>query len=141
MKEAMQLHRANPACASCHSKMDPIGFAMETFDATGRYRTEENGRPIDNSSNLPDGTPVTGIDGVRQLILKSPDLFVEAMTGKLLMYALGRNVQYYDEPAIRAIARDAARANNTFAAQVLGVASSLPFQNRLVPTRVPEKRE
>ncbi len=141
MKEAMQLHRANPACASCHSKMDPIGFAMETFDATGRYRTEENGRPIDNSSNLPDGTPVTGIDGVRQLILKNPDLFVEAMTGKLLMYALGRNVQYYDEPAIRAIARDAARANNTFAAQVLGVASSLPFQNRLVPTRPQEKRE
>lgn len=141
MKEAMQLHRANPACASCHAKMDPIGFAMETFDATGRYRTEENGRPIDNSSNLPDGAIITGIDGVRQLVLKNPDLFVEAMTGKLLMYALGRNVQYYDEPTIRAIARDAARANNTFAAQVLGVASSLPFQNRLVPTRAQEKRE
>jgi mono/diheme cytochrome c family protein len=141
MKEAMQLHRANPTCASCHSKMDPIGFAMETFDAVGRYRTEENGHPIDNSSNLPDGTPVTGIDGVRQLVLKNPELFVEAMAGKLLMYALGRNVQYYDEPAIRAIARDAARANNTFAAQVLGVASSLPFQNRLVPNRPPEKRE
>jgi hypothetical protein len=141
MKEAMQLHRANPTCASCHSKMDPIGFAMETFDAVGRYRTEENGHPIDNSSNLPDVTPVTGIDGVRQLVLKNPELFVEAMAGKLLMYALGRNVQYYDEPAIRAIARDAARANNTFAAQVLGVASSLPFQNRLVPNRPPEKRE
>jgi mono/diheme cytochrome c family protein len=141
MKEAMQLHRANPTCASCHAKMDPIGFALETFDATGRYRTEENGRPIDNASNLPDGTLVKGIDGVRQLILKSPDMFVEAMTNKLLMYGLGRNVQYYDEPAIRAIARDAARANNTFAAQVLGVASSLPFQNRLVPTRTPEKRE
>ncbi|MEO5922784.1 MAG: DUF1592 domain-containing protein [Bryobacteraceae bacterium] len=141
IKEAMQLHRANPACASCHAKMDPIGFAMETFDATGRYRTEENGRPIDNASNLPDGTPVKGIDGVRQLVLKNPDLFVEAMSGKLLMYALGRNVQYYDEPAIRAIGRDAARANNTFAAQVLGVASSLPFQNRMVPARPQQKRE
>jgi hypothetical protein len=109
MKEAMQLHRANPTCASCHAKMDPIGFALETFDATGRYRTEENGRPIDNASNLPDGTPVKGIDGVRQLILKSPDMFVEAMINKLLMYGLGRNVQFYDEPVIRVIARDAAK--------------------------------
>ncbi len=141
MKEAMQLHRANPACASCHAKMDPIGFAMETFDAIGRYRTEENGRPIDNSSTLPDGTPVVGIEGVRQLILKSPDLFVEAMTTKLLMYGLGRNVQYYDEPAIRTIARNTAKANNTFAALVMGVASSLPFQNRMVPVRVQEKRQ
>jgi hypothetical protein len=121
--------------------MDPIGFAMETFDAIGRYRTEENGRPIDNSSTLPDGTPVTGIDGVRQLILKSPDLFVEAMTSKLLMYALGRNVQYYDDPAIRVIARNAAKSNNTFASLVLGVSSSLPFQNRMVPARTETKRQ
>ena len=140
MKEAMQLHRANPACASCHAKMDPIGFAMETFDAIGRYRTEENGRPIDNSSNLPDGTPITGIEGVRQLILKSPDLFVEAMSNKLLMYALGRNVQYYDDPAIRTIARNAAKSNYTFASLVSGVATSLPFQNRMVPVSEQEKR-
>jgi hypothetical protein len=141
MKEAMQLHRANPTCASCHAKMDPIGFALETFDAIGRYRTEENGRPIDNSSNLPDGTPVTGIDGVRQLILKSPDMFVEAMCSKLLMYGLGRNVQYYDDPVIRAIARDATQAGKTFSAMVLGVASSLPFQNRMVPNRAAEKKQ
>ena len=141
MKEAMQLHRANPVCASCHAKMDPIGFAMETFDAIGRYRTEENGRPIDNSANLPDGTPITGIEGVRQLILKSPDLFVEAMTNKLLMYALGRNVQYYDDPAIRTIARSAAKSNNTFASLVSGVATSLPFQNRMVPVSEPDKRK
>ncbi len=137
----MQLHRANPVCASCHAKMDPIGFALETFDAIGRYRTEENGKPIDNSSNLPDGTPIKGIEGVRQLILKNPDLFVEAMTNKLLMYALGRNVQYYDEPAIRKIARDAAKANNTFASLVLGVSSSLPFQNRMVSVRTEVKKQ
>ena len=114
---------------------------METFDAIGRYRAEENGRPIDNSSNLPDGTPVSGIDGVRQLILKSPDMFVEAMTSKLLMYALGRNVQYYDDPVIRAIARDAAKGNTNFASLVLGVASSVPFQNRMVPVPAQEKRQ
>ena len=130
MKEAMQLHRANPACASCHAKMDPIGFAMENFDAVGRWRDEVNGKPLDVSSSLPDGTLVEGIEGVRQLVLRDPALFVEAMTSKLMMYALGRNVQYYDQPAIRRIARDAARENYTFAALVAGVASSVPFQSR-----------
>ena len=104
---------------------------------SGRYRTEENGKPLDISSTLPDGTPVVGIDGVRGLVLKNPDMFVEAMVSKLLMYGLGRNVQYYDQPAIRQIQRDAAKAGNTFAAQVLGVASSMPFQNRM--TRVAGK--
>ncbi len=131
MKEAMQLHRANPACASCHAKMDPIGFAMESFDAVGRWRAEENGKPLDVSSSLPDGTKVDGMEGVRQLVLRNPELFVEAMTGKLMMYALGRNVQYYDQPAIRAIARQSARDNYTFASQVLGVVSSMPFQSRM----------
>jgi hypothetical protein len=131
MKEAMQTHRASPACASCHAKMDPIGFALENFDAIGRWRTEENGGPIDVASTLPNGAKVEGVEGVRQLILSDPELFVEAMTGKLLMYALGRNVQYYDQPAIRAIARDSARQNYTFASQVLGVVTSAPFQSRV----------
>ena len=78
MKEAMQLHRASPACASCHAKMDPIGFALENFDALGRWRAEENGRPIDVSSALPDGTTVDGVEGVRRLVLRDPALFVEA---------------------------------------------------------------
>jgi len=132
MKEAMQVHRANPACAGCHAKMDPIGFALENFDAIGRWRVEQNGSPIDASSALPDGTTVEGVDGVRQLVLRSPDMFVEAMTGKLLMYALGRNVQYYDGPAIRAIARESAGQNYTFASQVMGVVESVPFQSRIV---------
>jgi hypothetical protein len=131
MKEAMQLHRANPACASCHARMDPIGFALENFDALGRWRAEENGRPLDVSSTLPDGTTVEGIEGVRRLVLRDPALFVEAMTGKLLMYALGRNIQYYDQPTIRVIARESARQNYTFDSMLFGVASSVPFQSRM----------
>jgi mono/diheme cytochrome c family protein len=133
MKEAMQQHRANPACASCHAKMDPIGFALENFDALGRWRAEENGRPLDVSSALPDGTMVEGIEGVRRLVLRDPALFVEAMTGKLLMYALGRNTQYYDQPTIRVIARDSSRQNYTFDSLVLGVVSSVSFQSRMAP--------
>lgn len=132
MREAMVRHRANPACASCHARMDPIGFAMENFDAVGRWRADDAGKPIDVASTLLDGTRVEGMAGVKQLLLKNPDQFVEAMTSKLLMFALGRNVQYYDGPAIRQIARDSAGRNLTFASQVLGVVSSVPFQNRIV---------
>ena len=131
MKEAMQLHRANPACAGCHATMDPIGFALEHFDALGRYRAEENGRPLEVTSALPDGTVVDGVEGVRQLVLRDPALFVEALTGKLLMYALTRNVQHYDQPTIRVIARESSRQNHTFASLVLGVVNSIPFQSRM----------
>jgi len=133
MKEAMQLHRASPACAGCHAKMDPIGFALENFDAIGRWRGEENGRPLDVSSALPDGTPVDGVEGVRRLVLSDSALFVEAMTGKLLMYALRRNIQHYDQPSIRAIARESARQNYTFDSLVLGVVRGVPFQSRMAP--------
>ena len=131
MKEAMQAHRANPACAGCHAKMDPIGFALENFDALGRWRAEENGRPLEVTSALPDGTIVDGVEGVRQLVLRDPALFVEAMTSKLLMYALSRNIQHYDQPTIRVIARESARENYTFASLVLGVVNSVPFQSRM----------
>jgi mono/diheme cytochrome c family protein len=131
MKEAMQAHRANPACAGCHAKMDPIGFALENFDALGRWRAEENGRRLEVSSALPDGTIVDGVEGVRQLVLRDPALFVEGMTSKLLMYALSRNVQHYDQPTIRAIAWESARENYTFASLVLGVVNSVPFQSRM----------
>ena len=132
MRDAMVRHRANPACASCHARMDPIGFAMENFDALGRWRPDDAGKPIDVVSTLLDGTRVEGVAGVKQMLLKNPEQFVEAMTSKLLMFALGRNVQYYDGPAIRQIARDSAGRNLTFASQVLGVVSSVPFQNRIV---------
>ncbi len=131
MKDAMQRHRASPACAGCHAKMDPIGFALENFDALGRWRAEENGHPLEVTSALPDGTIVAGVEGVRQLVLRDPALFVEAITGKLLMYALTRNIQHYDQPTIRVIARDSARQNYTFASLVLGVVNSVPFQSRM----------
>jgi hypothetical protein len=138
MREAMQQHRADPACAGCHAKMDPIGFALENFDAVGRWRDDDGGKPIDVVSSLPDGTRLDGVEGVRRLVLRDPGLFVESMTSKLLMYAVGRNVQYYDGPAIRAIARESAKHNYTFASLVQGVVESDQFQMRV--KRVSEKR-
>jgi hypothetical protein len=111
--------------------MDPIGFALENFDALGRWRADENGRPIEVSSALPDGTTVDGVEGVRRLVLRDAALFVEAMTGRLLMYALGRNVQHFDQPTIRVIARESSRQNYTFASLVYGVVNSVPFQSRM----------
>lgn len=141
MREAMVQHRKNPACASCHARMDPIGFALENFDAVGRWRDEDGGKPIDVVSKLPDGTVVNGVEGVRQLVLRNPDLFVEAMTSKLLMYALGRNVQYYDGPAIRAIVQESVKQNYTFASLVLGVVNSEAFQTRTTSNSDARTRE
>ena len=135
MREAMLQHRANPACAGCHAKMDPIGFALENFDAVGRWRDQDGGRPIDVVSTLPDGTRLDGVDGVRQLVLRDPALFVEAMTSKLLMYAVGRNVQFYDQPGIRAIAGDSQKRNYTFASLVEGVVASDQFRMRVKRAR------
>jgi hypothetical protein len=130
MRDAMVRHRADPVCASCHAKMDPIGFALENFDAVGRWRDDDAGKPIDVTSELPDGSLVSGPEGVRSLLLERPELFVTAVTEKLMMYALGRNVQYYDAPAIRGIVRDAADRNYEFSALVEGIVSSVPFQMR-----------
>ena len=138
MKEAMQRHRASPACAGCHAKMDPIGFALENFDAIGRWRGEQNGRPLDVSSALPDGTTLTASRACAASCCSDPALFVEAMTGKLLMYALRRNIQHYDQPAIRVIARESARQNYTFGSLVLGVVSGVPFQSRTAQKRAPQ---
>ena len=130
MREAMIRHRANPACAGCHAKMDPIGFALEHFDAVGRWRDEDAGGPIEAKSELLDGTIVDGPEGVRALLTARPELFVAALTEKLMMYALGRNVQYYDAPAVRAVVRAAAERNYEFSAIVEGVVASVPFQMR-----------
>ncbi|HEY7672612.1 MAG TPA: DUF1592 domain-containing protein [Gammaproteobacteria bacterium] len=130
MRDAMVRHRADPACAGCHAKMDPIGFALEHFDAVGRFRSDDDGKPIDAASALPDGRVVDGLAGVQALLLAKPELFVSALTEKLMMYALGRNVQYYDAPAIRAVVRAAAAKNYEFSAIVEGIAASVPFQMR-----------
>ena len=129
MREAMVKHRANPVCASCHAQMDPIGFAMENFDAVGKWRDSDAGAPIDTSSVLPNGNRIDGLAGLKQALAK-PEQFASAVTEKLLMYALGRNLQYYDVPPVRAIVRDAARDNYRFSAIVMGIVKSAPFEMR-----------
>jgi mono/diheme cytochrome c family protein len=130
MREAMVQHRANPACAGCHARMDPIGFAMENFDAVGKWRDKDSGNRIDASGVFPDGTKFDGMAGLKQALLAHPEQFVTTVTEKLLMYGIGRNLQYYDAPAVRAIVREGARSRYTFASLVLGVVKSAPFQMR-----------
>jgi mono/diheme cytochrome c family protein len=131
MREAMEVHRANPACASCHSQMDPLGFALENFDAIGRWRDRgESNLPIDASGLLPNGTRFDGPSGLRAELVKSPKQFMTTMTDKLFTYALGRGVESFDAPTIRAIVRDAERDEYRFASVVSGIVNSMPFQMR-----------
>jgi hypothetical protein len=131
MRDRMVQHRANPACASCHSMMDPAGFALENFDAVGRQRSlGESSTPIDASGELPDGRRFTGAAGLRNALLTEPEAFVTRLTEKLLIYALGRGLEYYDAPAVRAIVRDARSSDYRMSALVLGIVKSLPFQMR-----------
>ena len=132
MRERMAAHRASPTCASCHALMDPIGLSLEHFDGVGRFRTlSESGQPIDATGALPDGSKFQGAAGLRQVLLSKPDLFATTIAEKLLTYALGRGVEYYDQPAVRAIAREAARRDYRFASGlILGVVKSAPFQMR-----------
>jgi hypothetical protein len=131
MREAMEQHRANPVCASCHAQMDPLGFALENFDAIGRWRDRgESNLPIDASGLLPNGVRFDGPAGLRAELVKSPELFMTTVTEKLLTYALGRGVEHFDAPTIRAIVRDAARDDYRFASVVVGIVNSTPFQMR-----------
>ncbi|HXI26946.1 MAG TPA: DUF1592 domain-containing protein, partial [Vicinamibacterales bacterium] len=130
-REQMQAHRTNAVCAACHARMDPIGFALENYDGVGRWRGEDAGAPIDASGTLPDGTTFDGPAGLSRLLqTRYRDDFVRTATEKLLTYALGRGVDYYDYPAVRAIARDAARDNYRISSWVLAVVKSVPFQMR-----------
>jgi mono/diheme cytochrome c family protein len=131
LREAMTAHRANPSCATCHARMDPIGFAMENFDGIGKWRDLDAERPIDTSGVFPDGTAFNGIAGLKQVLLRQSDQFVDTVAERLLMYAVGRNLQYYDRPAVRAILHDAKASNYTFASLVEGVVKSRPFQMRV----------
>jgi len=130
MREALARHRADPACAGCHYEMDAIGFALENFDATGRWREMDAGSSIDAASELPDGTAVAGVEGLRAFLVKNPERFARAFTEKLLMYAVGRNIQHYDAPAIRGIIRAAEDDGYSFASIVNGIVQSVPFQMR-----------
>jgi mono/diheme cytochrome c family protein len=133
MRELMTEHRANPACAGCHKVMDPIGFAMERFDAVGAARTHESGLPIDTSGDLADGTRIDGVVALRQALLSRPQIFVSTLTEKMLTYALGRGIDYHDMPTGRRIVREAAADDYRFSSIVLGITRSVPFQMRTKP--------
>lgn len=133
MRQRMDEHRTNAACASCHKMFDPIGFALEAFDAVGRYRTAEFGRPLDLSGQFVDGTQFSGPAELRQVLLRYSPQFVRVVTEKLLTYALGRRIDYYDMPTIRAIVHKAEPDNNRFSALVLGIVQSAPFQMNVKP--------
>jgi hypothetical protein len=134
MRERLAKHRSVPSCASCHNLMDPLGFALENFNAVGVWRTiDDTGAAIDAAGTLPDGTPFADIAEFRTALLNS-DLFVMTLTEKLLTYGLGRGVEAYDQPAVRAIVRGAADSDYRFSALILGVVQSAPFQMRRAGT-------
>ncbi|MDE0262921.1 MAG: DUF1592 domain-containing protein [Bryobacterales bacterium] len=130
VRERLAEHRANPACASCHNPMDPLGFALENYDAVGRWRTDDGGEPIDPSGELADGTRVADVADLERALLGRPELFASALAEKLLTFALGRGVEHHDAPAIRQIVRTARDDNFRFSSLILGIASSTPFQMR-----------
>jgi hypothetical protein len=130
MRERMAQHRINPACSGCHNIMDPIGFAMENYDATGRWRTHESGKPVDSAGALPDGSKFDGVAGLQRALLAHPDVFVNTMTEKLMTFALGRGVEYYDAPAVRKIVHGTRAQDYKFSSLILGVVNSTPFQMR-----------
>ncbi len=127
LRERMELHRKNPACASCHQRMDPLGFALENFDAVGKWRVEADGAPVDPEALLPDGSRFAGMSGLRTFLTNNKEDFVRTLSGKLLAYAVGRGVEHYDQPAIRKIARDAAQHEYRWSSVVLGIVNSVPF--------------
>ena len=131
MRDRIAQHRANPVCASCHATMDPLGLSLENFDMVGRWReVDEALIPIDASGALPDGTKFDGPSGLRAVILSDPDRFVRTLTEKMLVYALGRGLEHYDMPAVRKIARDAAKQNYRASSLILGIVNSRPFLMR-----------
>jgi len=132
MRQRMEQHRANPTCAVCHRLMDPLGFALENYDGLGSWRDSAGlgSGPIDASGVLPDGTPFNGPAGLRDVLMKKKDMFVETFTERLLTYALGRGVEEYDHTALRKIARGAAADNQKWSSIILGIVNSTPFQMR-----------
>ncbi len=130
VRQQIEEHRKNPACASCHAVMDPIGFSLDQFDAIGRWRTTDGGTPVDATGSLPDGRKVEGVNGLRQLIVGEPQKFVRTITEKLLTYSLGRGVEFYEMPTVRRITQDAAATNYRWSSIVVGIVKSQAFQTQ-----------
>ena len=135
LRQLMQQHRANPVCAVCHNRMDPIGFSLENFDAIGQWRTDEGGAPIDASTVLQDGTAFEGPAGLRRVLMNQPDQFAGTIAERLLTYALGRGLEHYDQPAIRGIVREARQADYRWSSLILATVKSMPFQVRKAEQR------
>ncbi len=135
LREQMEKHRADSTCASCHARMDPLGFALENYDGVGKRRTQDADGAIDTSGSLPDGTKFQGPGGLRDLLLSRRDQFVETFTEKLLTYALGRGLEYYDQPAVRAITRAAAKDDYRLSSVIVAITRSTPFQMRRAQNR------
>ena len=130
VRKRLAEHRSNAVCASCHDLMDPVGLSMEKFDAIGRRRSDERGIPIDAAGGLPDGSRFDDVGGLEKALLSRPELFVGTFAEKLLTYALGRGVEYYDAPAVRKIVNDAEKKDYRFSSILLGIVNSIPFQMR-----------
>jgi mono/diheme cytochrome c family protein len=141
-REALEAHRANPACASCHRVLDPLGLALENFDAVGAWRTRDGGTlgsPVDASGELVDGSRVDGVVALRQALVRQPETFVRTMTEKLLTYAVGRSLGPADMPAVRSVVRDARGQDYRFSALVFGIVRSVPFEMRIKANEAPDK--
>ncbi len=130
LRQLMEAHRANPTCATCHKVMDPLGLSLENFDAVGQWRAKDGAGPIDASGQLADGSKVDGPVALRNALIRRPEGFAGTFTEKLLTYALGRGLDYYDMPVVRSIVRDSAKNNYRFSAVVLDIVKSAPFQMR-----------
>jgi hypothetical protein len=142
VRERLELHRANPACNSCHQMIDPIGLALVNLDVTGAWRTLDKtaavnsdgirvtspGTPIDTTTKMYDGTPLNGPASLRQAILKHSDAFIQNLTEKLIEFAIGRRLEHYDMPLVRSVARQAAKQDNRFSSFILGIVKSPAFQ-------------
>jgi cytochrome c551/c552 len=136
MREQLETHRANAVCASCHSRMDPLGFSLENYDGVGKWRSKDAGSPIDPTGKLPDGTTFQGLGGLKKILLeRDRDAFVNTVAEKLLLYALGRGIESYDMPVVRSIASDAARQDYRMSALIAAVVKSTPFQMRRTSDR------
>ena len=140
MRARMEQHRKNPACASCHKQMDPLGFALENFDAIGRWRTHgESNELIDNSGVLSNGSTFEGIAGLREVLLSPPydHEFVYTVISRMLTYGLGRTLEPADQAAVRKIMRDTAASHYSFDAVIVGIVSSVPFQMKRSQPQTP----
>jgi hypothetical protein len=128
VRQRMEEHRKNPACNSCHRVIDPLGLALENFDTVGAWRIKDNGVPVDSNGVLYDGTKMSGPADLRQALLGKSEVVLRNFTDNLLSYAIGRRIEYFDQPTIRSIVRKAAQSNHRFSAFILGVVNSPAFQ-------------